>query len=191
MLAQIVGTFGLAAAGEIGGAADDDEAKRRRQPHRDHVGGDELAHPDAGVKPARREVDQFFAGGDLHLDLGIGLAERCDQRLQHDRHHRARHRQAQQSGRPLPEITRDLARGDQLLEGGLGARQEAFAGFGQADTARGADEERRADARLERAYRLADRRGRHPEFARPPCENCGAGQRSGTPPRRRARLAGL
>ena len=34
----------------------------------------------------------------------------------------------------------------------------------EADTARGADEERCADARLERAHRLADRRWSHPEF---------------------------
>ena len=115
-------------------------------------------------KPFGREIDQLLACGDLHLDLGIGLAERRDQRLQQDRHHRARHREAQQSGRPLSEVTRDLACGDQLLEGGLCARQESFAGFGQADAARRAYEERRADARLERAHRLADRRRRHPEF---------------------------
>ena len=73
----------------------------RCQPDRNHVGGDELAEPDAGIKPSGREVDQFLACGDLHLDLGIGLAEGCDQRLQQDRHHRPRHREAQQSGRPL------------------------------------------------------------------------------------------
>src|SRR4029077_521131 len=38
------------------------------------------------------------------------------------------------------------------------------AGFGQPDTARGADEERRAEPRLECAHRLADRRWSHPEF---------------------------
>src|SRR5215471_15322528 len=120
----------------------------------DHVGGDELAQTDAGVKPVGREVDQFLACGDLHLDLGIGLAEGCDQRLQQDRHHRARHGEAQQPGRPLSEFTRDLACGDELLEGGLCSRKESFAGFGQADTARRADEEHCTDARLKCAYRL-------------------------------------
>src|SRR5262249_14312237 len=48
---------------------------RRRQPHRDDVGGDELARSDAGVKPVGRKVDQFLACRDLELDLGIGLAE--------------------------------------------------------------------------------------------------------------------
>ena len=33
---------------------------------------------DAGIKPSGREVDQLLAGGDLHFNLGIGLAKRCD-----------------------------------------------------------------------------------------------------------------
>jgi hypothetical protein len=56
----------------------DHEGERRRQPHRDPVGGDELAQWDAGVKPVGREVDQFLVCRDLELDLGIGLAEGCD-----------------------------------------------------------------------------------------------------------------
>ena len=79
--------LGPAAAGEVGGAADDDEAKRRRQANGDHVGGDELAQPDAGVEAFGRQIDQFLARGDLYLDLGIGPAEGGDQRLQQDRHH--------------------------------------------------------------------------------------------------------
>src|SRR5436305_1441252 len=71
---------------------------------------------------------------------------------------------AQQSGRPLPEVTRDLARGDQLLESGLCARVKSLAGFAQTDAARRADEQRRADARLKGAHRLADRRWRHPKL---------------------------
>jgi len=68
------------------------------------------------------------------------------------------------SGRSLSEFTRDLACGDELLEGGLGARKESFAGFGQADTARCAYEQRCADAHLKCAYRLANRRWTNPEF---------------------------
>src|SRR5690349_18791640 len=59
---------------------------------------------------------------------------------------------------------RDRARGDELLEGGLCAFEEAFAGLGQADTARCANEQRRADARLKCAYRLAHGRWGHAEF---------------------------
>ena len=128
--------------------------------------GGAFAHPDSGIKSAGREVDQLLACGDLHLDLGIGCAERCDHRLQQDRHHRSWHRQAQQSGRPLPKVTRDLACGDKLLERGLCTRPKSFAGLSEADTARGANEKCRADARLEGADRLADRRRRNPEFRR-------------------------
>ena len=86
------------------------------------------------------------------------------QRLQQDRRHRARHGEAQQPGRPPPEFTRDPACGDELLEGGLCARKESLPGFGHADTARGADEQHCADARLECAYHLANSRWRHPEL---------------------------
>jgi hypothetical protein len=58
------------------------------------------------------------------------------------------HCQAQQSGRSLAKIARNLACGNEFLEGGLCARKESFAGLGQADTARGADEKRCTDARL-------------------------------------------
>jgi hypothetical protein len=117
--------------------------------------------PDAGVKSSGCDIDQIRACGDLHLDLGIGLAERRDQPLQQDRHHRPRHREAQQSGRPLPKVTRNLACSDQLLESGLCAQEKSFAGFGQPDTASRAYEERRADTRLKSTYCLADRRRRH------------------------------
>src|SRR5262249_17786395 len=81
-----------------------------------------------------------------------------DQRLEQDRHHRARHRQAQQPGRALSELARGLGRRDEFLEGGLRSRKESFARLGQSDAARRTNEERRADPRLECAYRLADRR---------------------------------
>jgi MYXO-CTERM domain-containing protein len=50
VVAQVLGPPGPTATREILGATDDDEAERRRQPHRDHVGGEELAHADAGVE---------------------------------------------------------------------------------------------------------------------------------------------
>jgi len=118
-----------------------------------HVCRDELAKSDAGVKSFCRDINQVLVRGDLHLDLGIRLAEGCNQRLQQDRHHRGRHCETQQSGRPLSEVTRNRASRNKLLEGGLCPRQKAFAGFSQTDAARRADEQRRADARLERADR--------------------------------------
>src|SRR4029077_17665211 len=53
---------------------------------------------------------------------------------------------------------------------GLCARKESFPGFGEADTARRADEQGRADARLKGAYRLTDSRWSHPELAGCPAE---------------------
>ena len=76
---------------QIVGAADHHERERRRQPHRDHVGRDELAEADAGVEATGREIDHLVARGDLQLDLRIGLAKRRDHRLKDKRHDRARH----------------------------------------------------------------------------------------------------
>src|ERR1700679_503646 len=70
----------------------------------------------------------------------------------------------------MGQVTRGFACGDQLLERGPSARQKSFTGFGQANAARRSDEECRADARLKRAYRLADRRWRYPEFRRRPAK---------------------
>jgi len=68
------------------------------------------------------------------------------------------------AGGPLAKPAHHVTSGDKLLESRLRSRKKPFAGFGQSDTARGAYEERCADARLECPYRLADRRWRHPEL---------------------------
>src|SRR5262249_55315523 len=109
---------------------------------------------------------ELLARSDLQLDLRIGLAEGRDQRLEQNRYCRTRHRDTQQSGWPLPEVTRDGACGHELFESGLGTREESLAGFGQPDTARGAREEGCARPRLEGASRLADRRWRDAELCR-------------------------
>lgn len=166
MVAQITRPFGRTVAAEVGRAADDRHPERQRQPHRDHVGGDELAEPDAGIETAGRDVDQFLTGGDLDLDLRIGPAERGQQRLQQHLQHPARDRKTQAPGRPAAEIARGLAGGDKLDEGGPRLRQEPGAGLGQAHAAGRADEKRGAEAGLERPHRLADRGGRHAELGR-------------------------
>jgi len=117
--AQVVDAFRPLPPAQIIGAADHGQRERPRQTHRDHIGLNELAEPDVGVKSFGSDIDQIRACGDLHLDVGIGLAERRDQRLQQDRHHRSRHREAQQSGRALPKVTRNLACGDKLLDSGF------------------------------------------------------------------------
>ena len=161
---QVIDAFRPLPSAQIIWAANDHEREWLHQPYRDHVGGDKLAQPDAGVKTLSCEVDQFLTRGDFHFDLGIGLAEGCDQRLQQYRHYRTWHCEAEESSGPLSELTRDLACCDQLLEGGLCAREESFARFRKTDATRRARKERRADAGLERAHGLANRRWRHAEF---------------------------
>ena len=94
------------------------------------------------------------------------MAERADHRLEDQRDDRSRGGEAQKPDRTSAEVTCGIASGDEFLERGLCTREEAFAGFRQADAARSAYEERCANARLKCAYRLADRRGSHAEFRR-------------------------
>ncbi len=124
MAAQIDDVLGPAPLAQIIGATDDHERERRRETHRDHVGLDELAEPDAGVKSCGRDIDQVWVCNDFHLDLGIGLAEGCDQRLQQNRHDCARGREAQQPGRTLSEVAGVLAGGNEFGKGGLSSATE-------------------------------------------------------------------
>ena len=66
---------------QIGGAADDNEPERRGQPHGDHVGCNELTHSNTGIEAFRCEVGKLLAGNDLDPDLGVGTAERGDNRF--------------------------------------------------------------------------------------------------------------
>lgn len=86
------------------------------------------------------------------------------------------------TAKKVAEIAYDLTCGDELLESRFYVRKEPFAGFGEANTARGAYEECGADARLERAYRLAHRRRRDTKLRSR--ESFCAGRPSETPPHR-------
>ena len=99
--------------------------------------------------------------------------ERCEHRLQQQRDDGAGNRDSQEPGGTLPQVAGDFARGHELLEGGLCPQQESRSGFGQPDTARGAGEERCADARFQRAHAWLIADGVH-RAAPPLCENCGA-----------------
>jgi len=95
-------------------------------------GASVIAQSDASIKTFGCEVDQLLACGKLQLDLGKRPAERRDQRLQQDRHHRAWYGETQAPDRSLSEFARGPACGDEFLEGGPCARKKSFAGFGQA-----------------------------------------------------------
>jgi hypothetical protein len=59
---------------------------------------------------------------------------------------------------------------DEFLEGRAGTLQEPLTGLGQADAARRADEQRRAQASFQRAHRLAHGGRRHAEIGSGPAE---------------------
>jgi len=70
--AQIGDEFRPLPPTQIVGATDHGQRLRRRQSDGDHIGLDELAEPDAGVKSFGRDIDQIRSCSDLDLDLGIG-----------------------------------------------------------------------------------------------------------------------
>jgi len=57
VVAQIVDEFRRLPPAQIVRAADHSQRERRRQTHRDHIGLDELAEPDAGVKSFGSDID--------------------------------------------------------------------------------------------------------------------------------------
>src|SRR6516165_2882330 len=101
-----------------------------REPHRDHVGRNELAHSNTGIEALRREVDKRLAGNDLHLNLGVGAAERGDDRLQHDWYDATGHGEPQKTAWFAGELARRFARRDEFLERRPCASMKAFACLG-------------------------------------------------------------
>ena len=156
--------FGSPMPLQIGRAGHDREAERLRDPHRDHVGRDELAHPNAGIEAVLRQIDQFFTRDDLHDHFGIGLRERGQDRLQEERHHGPGDGQAKKAGWPIGQPPGRVAGGNDFVERRSRMLEESLARLGQADAARGAGEQRDADPGLESTDRLADRRRRHPQI---------------------------
>src|SRR5215475_5914039 len=159
MVTQVMDEFRSCPRAQIFGASDNHERERLREPHYNHVGINELTHSDASVESSGGEINQFLACGDLHLDLWISLAERDDYRLQDQRNDRSRNGKPQESGGALPEFTHGGSSRGELFEGRLGSGQESLASFSETDTARRANEERNAHARLECTHRLTHRRG--------------------------------
>lgn len=119
MLTKIVDALRPLPPAQIVWAADDHERERLRQSHGDHIRRNKLAETDAGIEAACGKIDHLLACGDLHLDLGIGLAEAGDDRLEDQRDDRAGNGEAEQPGRSLPKIARGFAGCDELLEGGF------------------------------------------------------------------------
>lgn len=97
MLRQPAGRGRTSAAIQVAWTADHDQTQRRREPHGDHVGGDEFAHAYAGVETVRSQVAELRVGDHFDHHFRIRGAERRQYRLKDERNHRARHRQAQQA----------------------------------------------------------------------------------------------
>ena len=137
--------------------------------------------------PSGREVDQFLACGDLHLDLGKGLAEGGDQGFEQDRHHRARHGEAQHAGRSCPRSRTTSPAATSSSKAGFARdrnRSRLHRPTLRVVRMKSAAPTRASSVRT--AWLIAD--GVTPS-ARPLCESCDSWRRSGTPRRRRARPA--
>ncbi len=138
--------------------------------HRDHAARQAFAQADAGVETAGDQIGQRGFHEQLHLDLRVTRQE-TGQVGQH-----------QQFGGDPRRVDAQLPGGHiallvQILEGRIDAgqalahlRQETGALLGQADPARGPLQQPHAEVRLQRADRLGERRGRHPQLIGGPGE---------------------
>jgi hypothetical protein len=69
---QVLRRLRLRVAGEIGRGTDDRHAEVRPDAHGDHVPGDLLPEPHAGVEALGDDVGEAIVDRDLHLHLRIG-----------------------------------------------------------------------------------------------------------------------
>ena len=124
----------------MGRARNDGQRERLRQPHRNHVGSDELPHPHTGIETICSKVDKFLAGDDLDLDFRIGAAKRGNYWFQHDRDNASRYCEPEQAGCFNRELTCRFACRHEFFERRPCAGMESLASLGQSDASRGSDE---------------------------------------------------
>ena len=133
---------------------------------RDHVGGDGLAEPDAGIEARRDHVDQCVIDHDLDADVRIALEKARHDRQQHQLGRLPRGIEAQRAGRLAAKIVEVFQRVVDIPECRADPRKQPLARFRQRDAARGAVDQPQIEPLLDIAQRVAQRRCRDAEFSR-------------------------
>jgi hypothetical protein len=166
MVAQVLRPLRRSSLLKIPWARNHREWEWRGQPDGNHVRCNELSEPDAGVETANGKVDHFIAGSNFQLNLRISFAERGEHGLQDKWNYTSRHGEAQEAGRSLAQVPSGLSRCQEFIKSRAGTLNESLPSFGQSDTAGGAEEQGRTDARFQSANRLTYSGWRDTEFIR-------------------------
>ena len=159
MRQQVAGMVGTAVRVEIGGCGGGGEALlARTDRHRDHVLFQPLVIADAGVASGRQHVDEAVLRDHLQDDVGIGGEKAWDDRGQHQPRDADGDVQPQRPRGPVAEPVDDIQRRLDLAERRPQPVEQARAGLGGCDAARGAVEQADAQPLLQPADRFAERR---------------------------------
>ncbi len=159
---------------KVVGRAHHRHAQVRAHRHRDHVARHVLGQPDAGVVAGGDDVDQAAFGDDVHVHPGMAPHVLVHQRGRHQRR-AAAGVDAQRAVRRRGEVVGGLHGIADLRQRRRDLGDEALAGLGQRDAARGAVEQPHAQARLEPGDRVAQRRRGHAQFDRARAETAAPG----------------
>lgn len=155
---QIARVRGPAVAREVGGRGRSHRVlPARADRDGDHVLLEALLVADAGVAAGSEDVDQVLLGGDLEPDVREGGQEAGHDARQHQARGADGHVQSQRAGRAVAKAVDDVECRLDLVERRPQTLQQAGAGLGQRDAARGAGEQAHGEPALESAHGLAER----------------------------------
>jgi hypothetical protein len=128
-----------------------------------HVEVDHFAQLDAGVEPLGYNVEGFVADDEVELNVRVSGQEAGDQRAGEEAVGYTGNMEAKGASWFLPQLAHRGDRGSELIERRPSRGVEAFAGFGEPDTAGGAAHQRYAEPLLQSTQGLAHGRTAYPE----------------------------
>jgi hypothetical protein len=126
---------------------------------------DVLSQADPGIESFLDDVDQPVVAHEIQLDVGMEIQERWQQPVHQQRETGAGNADSQSTADPFSQAASGSYAGRQHFQRRLSLREQALPRLSQPHAPGRAREERQADAFLQLAYRLTDRRRRDSESA--------------------------
>ena len=139
----------------VGRRGNDNQPRCRRQRQRHHVTGQTVTETDAGIETASDDIHQSVIRDHFQPHLRAGLVKACEQRRQQQSCRCPRHIQPQRAAGRITEQIDLVERLANLAQRRRQPRQQALAGLGRGDAARGAVQQTHAHARLQSAQCMA------------------------------------
>jgi hypothetical protein len=153
---QVARVLWAAAPVEVGGRCGSGHALHAwADRHRHHVQLEPLFIADAGVAAGGEDVDEAFVGRDLEADFRVGSQEARHDGRQDQARGADRHVQAQRAAGRVAKTIDDVQSTLDFAQDGFEACEQALAGIGGHDAARGAVQQPYAQFPFEAAHRIA------------------------------------